>query len=77
MYSPAHKHVGGRQEDGEFESSQDFKESPCEAGKRRCRRGQSASAPRTCLLLCQVWCNGFPGFADNWSRSTLDVLMSC
>lgn len=37
MYSPAHKHVGGRQEDGEFESSQDFRESPCEARKRRCR----------------------------------------
>lgn len=30
MYSPAHKHLGGRQEEGEFESSQDFRESPCE-----------------------------------------------
>lgn len=34
---PCPKHLGGQQEDGEFESSQDSRESHCEARKGWCR----------------------------------------
>lgn len=77
MYSPAHKHLGGRQEEGEFESSQDFRESPCEGKEEAVPRRSECICPTHLLTAVPGVVQWFPGFADNWSRSTLDVLMSC